>query len=102
MAEGPDAGTYDEERLRSELERLATDSRKRGWDAAYLDALQRDLAAHPETGYGNLSGLLLMWITLELGSMRNRSRRLRLFSIATTIRGGNRCSMSSMDSRRAR
>ena len=40
-----------------------SDSRERGWDAAYLDALQRDLAAHPETGYGNLSGLLLMWIT---------------------------------------
>ena len=87
-------GTYDEERLRSKLERLvARDSRKRGWDAAYLDALQRDLAAHPETGYGNLSGLLLMSITSNWAGYENRSRRLRLFSIATTIRGGDRYSM---------
>ena len=77
------------------------DSRKRGWDAAYLDALQRDLAAHPETGYGNLSGLLLMWITSNWADAES-FEAARLFSIATTIRGGNRCSMSSMDSRRAR
>jgi hypothetical protein len=67
VAEGPDAGEYDEQRLRSELGRLLADSRARGWDAASLDALQGDLVSsgqHPsEIVYGNVAALLLMWIT---------------------------------------
>jgi hypothetical protein len=69
VAEGPKAGEYDEARLSSELERLLSESRERGWDAAYLDALQRDLDAlrhdPPETAYGNLAAGLLMWVTSQ-------------------------------------
>jgi hypothetical protein len=66
VTEGPDPGEYDERRHRAEFERLLSDSRERGWDAAYDDALHRDLDAlgRDETAlYGSVAAGLLLWIT---------------------------------------
>jgi hypothetical protein len=82
MSDRPRPGEYKAAELLRALEHLLADARATSWSAAYGRALEADveiasrnvraLEAEPnaetETDYGNLAGLILMWITSGRGN----------------------------------